>query len=329
MVRTPRPEEATVSRALTPPPRLPRPALASRRLTARGAAWVVLGVASSLLLLAGCGSPGVPAPPPQGGLAVHFIDAGQGDATLLVTEDATVLVDAGRHTATDVVEYLEGSGVTAIDVVAITHPHADHLGQFDLVMERFDVGEVWWSPTTHTTRTFDRALDALEASDAAYEEPGAGESTAVGSLRFEFANPPAQARPGDLHDTGLVFRVTYGDVAFLFSGDAEAHTEQRMVDTGSHSLAAEVYQVGHHGSATSTSEAFLAAVAPRLAVYSAGRDSRYGHPHDEVVERLTGAGVALYGTPAHGTVVVTTDGEDLQVQTATGAPPIHDPGERP
>lgn len=280
-----------------------------------------------LLLLAGCGS-GVPAPP-EGELAVHFIDVGQGDATLLVAPEATVLVDAGRHTGTDVVEYLERSGVGAIDVVAITHPHADHLGQFDLVMERFDVGEVWWSPTTHTTQTFDRALDALEASDAAYEEPGAGARTDVGSLRFEFVNPVADAGDGDLHERGLAFRVVYGNVAFLFTGDAEEPTEQRMVATAADVLPADVYQVGHHGSSTSTSAAFLAAVSPQVAVYSAGRDSRYGHPHDEVVERLTGAGATVYGTAAHGTVIVTTDGDDLRVQTATGAPPIRDSGDRP
>lgn len=260
-------------------------------------------------------------PLPENGLQVHFIDVGQGDATLLLAGAVTILVDAGRHTATDVVDYLDRQGVEAIDVVAITHPHADHIGQFDLVLQRFDVAEVWWSPTTHTTQTFDRALTALEHSGAAYEEPAVGDRTDVGPLRFTFVNPGPGGTEGDLHDNALAFRVTYGDVSVLFTGDAEAEAEQRMLaDPGL--LAAEVYQVGHHGSATSTSAAFLAAVAPRVAVYSAGAGNQHGHPHAEVVDRLAESDVTLYGTDVHGTVIVTTEGTDVQVGTATGAGPI-------
>lgn len=263
---------------------------------------------------------------PEGDLQVHFIDAGQGDATLFVCGGATVLVDAGRHTASDVVDYLDGQGQQAIDVVAITHPHADHIGQFDRVLERFDVTEVWWSPSTHTTDTFDRSLTALEASEAAFEEPAAGDSTQVGPLRIEFVNPVPGGSGGDLHDNGLAFRVTYGEVSFLFTGDAERQTEQRLVAEHAPALAAEVYQVGHHGSATSTSAGFLEAVAPRVALYSAGQGNQHGHPHREVVDRLARAGVAVYGTDVHGTVVVTTDGTGLRVDTATGAPALTGPG---
>lgn len=256
------------------------------------------------------------------GLAVHFIDAGQGDATLLVAPDATVLVDTGRHTATDVVDYLRRRQIHAIDVVAITHPHADHIGQFPMVLDRFAVTEVWWSPSAHPTQTFERAVTALERSDAAFEEPAAGDVAEVGALRFEFVNPVAGGTGGDLHDDALAFRVRYGDVSFLFTGDAEEETEQQMVASHPERLAATVYQVGHHGSSTSTSQAFLEAVSPRMAVYSAGRDSQYGHPHPEVVDRLDRAGVDVYGTDHHGTVVVTTDGTDLEVHTEADQPAL-------
>lgn len=268
-------------------------------------------------------------PPPDGELAVHFIDVGQGDATLLVAPDATVLVDAGRHTDTDVVDYLEGQQVTTIDVVAITHPHADHIGQFPAVLEQFDVAEVWWSPSTHTTDTFADAVTALETSEAAFEEPAASDTTDVGSLRLEVVNPPAGGTDGDLHDNGLAFRVVYGDVAFLFTGDAEEGTEQRMLAADA-DLAAVVYQVGHHGSASSSSQAFVDAVSPAVAVYSAGRENRYGHPHTEVLDRLRGAGVEVYGTDVHGTVVVRTAGTSIRVETTaervTGAPWAHGGG---
>lgn len=253
---------------------------------------------------------------PSGDLEIHFIDVGQGDATLLVAPDATVLVDAGRHDRSDVVAYLRSQAVSAIDVVVVTHPHADHLGQFDEVVDAFDVDEVWWSGATHTTQTFERALEALERSGAAYQEPRAGDSTAVGSLLFEFVNPPSSVALGDLHDSGLAFRVTYGGVRLLFTGDAEAATEARMVATAGSQLPADIYQVGHHGSGTSTSVALLPAVSPSVAVYSAGAGNSYGHPAPAVVDRLGAAGTELYGTDRHGTVVITTDGRTWRVATA-------------
>lgn len=320
--------------------------MAARRASAYGGGRVrALIVAAACLVLAACGDVGLagggqpaevpdpagtsggaggprPTSPTEGVLEVHFIDVGQGDATLLVTAEVAVLIDAGRHTSTDVVDYLDGQGLTAIDVVAITHPHADHIGQFDRVVERFDVAEVWWSPSTHTSETFARALAALEASDAVYEEPRAGDATEVGPLRFSFANPAPAAGDGDLHDNALALRVDYGDVTFLFTGDAEGPTEQRMLAGHAAVLDADVYQVGHHGSSSSTSAAFLAAVSPQVAVYSAGQGNSYGHPHAEVVDRLVAGDVAVYGTDVHGTIVLTTDGAEVRVDTATHAAAI-------
>lgn len=253
------------------------------------------------------------ATPVADGLEVRFLDAGQGDATLLATPEATVLVDTGRHDREDVVGHLRAAGVEHLDVVVVTHPHADHLGQFDAVLEAFAVAEVWWSGATHTTRTFDRAIDAIEASDAAYGEPRAGDTTTVGDLRFEFVNPPEDADFDDLHDASLAFRVTYGEVALVFTGDAEGPTEARMVDRHGDRLAADIYQVGHHGSRTSTTQAFLDAVDPAVAVHSAGDGNQYGHPHDEPLRRLEAAGVEVYGTAAHGTIILTSDGATFAV----------------
>lgn len=259
-----------------------------------------------------------PAPPVPAGadVEVHFVDVGQGDATLLRSPTATVLVDTGTHTASDVVAYLRAQDVTAVDVVAVTHPHADHLGQFDEVLDAFDVAEVWWSPATHTTATFERAVEALEASDAAFEQPQAGDRTEVGGMVFDFVGPGPGADDDDLHDSVLAFRVTWGQVGVLFTGDAEADTEARMVRDHGDVLAADVYQVGHHGSSTSTTGELVDAVGPAVAVWSAGQANVYGHPHEEVLDRLQAAGADVYGTAEHGTVVVTVDGTELRVRTA-------------
>lgn len=256
---------------------------------------------------------------PTGDLEVHFIDAGQADATLFLHADVAMLVDTGHWQRSDVVTYLRSVGVTHLDLVVVTHPHADHIGQFAAVLDAFDVTEVWWSGAVTTTATFGTALDALEASNAVYEEPRSGDVTAVGPLGIEVLHP-ASVSGSNLNNTSIAMRVTYGDVAFVLTGDAEAVAETQMV--ARHGLAADVLHLGHHGSSTSTTPAFLAAVSPSVAVYSAGSGNQYGHPHHEVIDRVAAVGADLYGTDVHGTVVVRTDGTSLDVTTTTRARPI-------
>src|SRR5690606_12325294 len=112
-------------------------------------------------------------------LTVHFIDVDQGDATLIQADDVVILIDAGRHDRSDVVPYLRSIGIKSIDLLVGTHPHADHIGQFPEVLRAFPVKEVWLSGDVHTSRTFERAIDAILESDAGYHEPRAGE-------RFQF-----------------------------------------------------------------------------------------------------------------------------------------------
>jgi beta-lactamase superfamily II metal-dependent hydrolase len=258
---------------------------------------------------------------PAGELEIHFLDVGQGDATLLKHDEVAVLIDTGRHNASDVVPHLRAHGVDMLDLIVVTHPHADHLGQFDQIVDAVTVTEVWWSGSTATTQTFGRAVDALERSTAAYEEPRAGDTTSIGPLHFEVVNPAAGTDLGDLHDASLAFRITYGDVRLLFTGDAEEATEARMVAQYPGTLEAEIFQLGHHGSRTSTSAGFLSAVDPAVAIYSAAAANSYGHPHAEVLDRLGASGVEVYGTAVHGTVTVITDGAGWSITTSrAGAP---------
>ncbi|UCZ53940.1 MBL fold metallo-hydrolase [Bacillus shivajii] len=251
-------------------------------------------------------------PPPKGDLTVHFFDVGQGDATLFQGPDFNILIDAGRHDRNDVVQYLQSVGTKHLDLVIGTHPHADHIGQVDKVIEALEVSEVWMSGDEHTTQTFERVIDAILQSDATYHEPRAGESFEVGSLFIEVVNPSHLT--GDFHEGSVSVRMHYGDTTFLFTGDAERQTEQKMINDG-HDLSADIFQLGHHGSSTSNTNSFLEAVQPEIAIYSAGRDNQYGHPHTEVVERINNTGIPLYGTDIHGTIIITTDGTSYDIQT--------------
>ena len=253
----------------------------------------------------------------EGTLEVHFMDVGQGDATLLVGPDFTMLIDAARHDRNDVVPYLQAAGVESIDLLIGTHPHADHIGQIPQVLEAFSVAEVWMSGDEHTSRTFERALDAILASDADYHEPRAGEVVEIGSARVEVVHPAELT--GDFNHGSVGVRVVFGNVAFMLTGDAEVEAETEMLQRG-HELRAQVLKLGHHGSRTSSTETFVRAVAPEVAIYSAGIDNSYGHPHAEVLQRMAALDVPVYGTAEHGTIRVVTDGHTYTVHTERGAP---------
>jgi len=263
-----------------------------------------------------------PAPAPAPGpapssaeLTIRFLDVGQGDATLLTHPDVTMLIDTGRFDRDDVPALLRRHGVGRVDLLVVTHPHADHIGQFDDVMAAFPVEEVWWSGASTTSRTFERAVAALEASDARYEEPRAGAVTTVGPLGIEILHPAAADSLRDLNDASISMRITYGAFRLVITGDAERVSEARMLGRLRDRLAADVLRLGHHGSSTSTTVDFLDAVAPAVAVYSAGAGNSYGHPHEEVVAQVTGRGVPLYGTDTDGTITVVTDGTTFDVRT--------------
>lgn len=253
---------------------------------------------------------------PDGLMEIHFIDAGQADATLFLFEKEgepfSILYDAGDWTRTDVVEYLHDQELNGIDIMIASHPHADHIGQMAIIIDEFDVSEVWMSGEEHSSATYEHVIDAVLSSDAIYEEPRTGDEYRIGDAELIILNP--ERLTGDLHDSSLSIKLTYGEHRFLLTGDAEHSAEERMINTGIN-LDADVLHLGHHGSRTSTGEAFLDAVAPSYAIISAGMDNSYGHPHEEVTDRVLSREIEIYATYEHGTIIMETDGASLNVST--------------
>lgn len=248
----------------------------------------------------------------QGQLTVHYIDVGQGDATLLQGPDFTVLIDAGRHDQDQVAPYLAQVGVTHIDLLIGTHPHADHIGQMAKVIEYFPVHEVWMCGNSTTSRTYEKVLDAILASDANYHEPRTGEQYQIGSLDITVLHP--NESQGNLNDDSISTLINYGQMAFVFTGDAEKNAEEAMLQSNTN-LNATFLKLGHHGSSTSSTPAFLNAVQPKVAIYSAGAGNSYGHPHQEVIERVSEMNIEIYGTDINGTIRITTDGQEYSIET--------------
>lgn len=252
----------------------------------------------------------------QGEVTVDYIDVGQGDATLIQyigkKQRYTILYDTGDWLGNEVVPFLKAKKIDFIDLVMISHPHADHIGQLEKVMETFDVGEVWMSGNSANSEVFQKALQAVLDSDANYDEPKAGSIYDIGPLTITILHP--ETLTGNLNEDSLSFHLAYENVSFIFTGDAGKKEERYMLQGGL-PIEADYIQLGHHGSNTSSDNDFIEAVNPSAAIYSAGKDNAYGHPHKEVVSMFEKKGIPIYGTDKVGTITVTTNGQDSKIET--------------
>lgn len=248
-------------------------------------------------------------------LSVHFIDVGQGDCVLaLMPGGKTMLIDGGnRGDGESIVDYITAAGVEKIDYVIGTHPHEDHIGGLDDVIRNFEIGEIYMPRVSTNTKVFEDLLAVIDDNGNKINVAATGKSLfGYGSVRAECLAPNAESEYRDLNDYSAVIKLTFGGVSFLFTGDAEEISEKEMLGD-SEGLKADVLKVGHHGSESSTSAEFLEAVAPTYAVISCGKDNKYGHPSEETLEKLSD--IRLYRTDLDGTVIFTTDGKSVSVET--------------
>jgi competence protein ComEC len=256
---------------------------------------------------------------PSGSLQVHFIDVGQGDSVLIQTSGGTSMLIDGGDTDMGIVQYLKSKGVTQLDTVVATHPHADHIGGLVQVLKAIPVAKVVTNGQPTTTKTYENFLDAIAAAKSEYVEVKRGDSLHLDNIVFTVLNP-VSINGDDLNNNSLVLRLVYGKVSFLFEGDAQAEAEASMAASSVSLVSATILKVGHHGSRTSSSPAFLSLVKPEVAIYSAGRNNAYGHPHPETLMALAAVGATVYGTDVNGTIIVTTDGNTYKVSPTTGQP---------
>ncbi|WBW97444.1 MBL fold metallo-hydrolase [Oceanirhabdus sp. W0125-5] len=253
----------------------------------------------------------------EGKLKIHYIDVGQADAILIEQEGNNMLIDAGNNDDKEVLlSYLKNNGIKRLEYVIGTHPHEDHIGSLDAVIEEFEIGKVLMPKVTHTTKTFKDVVTQTKKKGLKFTTPKIGEVFELGEGKFTVLAPNSTEYK-DMNDYSIVIRFEYKQRSFLFTGDAEAHSEEEIIHTGLE-LRSDVLKAGHHGSSSSSSIEFLKKVKPKYAIISCGKDNDYGHPHKEIIERFNKQGIKMLRTDELGTIVCLSDGESIEFVSKSG-----------
>lgn len=244
-------------------------------------------------------------------LAVHFLDVGQGDSAFLILPNhETMLIDAGNEeNGPQIVQYIKELGYSQITYLIATHPHADHIGGMAYVIEHLRVQSVYMPKAVTTTQTYERFLTAIRDQAIPVMFAKAGTRMIQSEDLNAMVLAPNREQYEDLNNYSVVVKVSFQNNSFLFMGDAHTLSEDEM----SGDLEADVLKVGHHGSDTSTGESFLERVHPHYAVISVGTGNDYGHPAQVTLEKLLNFGVHIFRTDLDGTLVFTSDGNQITI----------------
>lgn len=242
-------------------------------------------------------------------MTVHFLDVGQGDATLILCGTEAMLIDAGDDSqGTNVQNYLRKQGVETLKYVICTHPDEDHIGGMDVILYKFDCETVFMTEEEKDTDIYRDVADTMDRKGYRRTLPVPGQQYQLGDAVFTILGPASM--DSDSNNNSIAILLAHGEDAFLFTGDAEEEEEAALLASGL-SLDADVYKAGHHGSRTSSSGELLEAVSPTCAVISCGEGNSYGHPHGETLNNLRAMGASVYRTDEQGTVVATSSGKGI------------------
>ena len=261
------------------------------------------------LMLTGCSEDSaVDNLPAEGELAVHFIDVGQADCTLLISENEAMLIDAGnRDDSGLILNYLDYIGIDSLKYIVFTHPHEDHIGSGEAIINAIDVEKIFMLDE------YDEGLEGYLKDEIEYlgiptEAPYPGDTAQLGECRIDFLGPEYDYH--DANDDSICLKISHGSNSMLFTGDAGSEPERDMIEAGM-DLETDVLHAGHHGSSSSNSYYFLRESNPKYVVISCEKDNMYGHPHKETLSRFNDLGAEIFRTDTKGTIVALSDGNEI------------------
>ncbi len=243
---------------------------------------------------------------------IHFFDVGEADAALVECDGHFMLIDGGNPgDSSFLYSYLQQHKIDYLDYIVCSHPHVDHVGGLAGALNYSTVGVAFFPVAEYDSRAFNSFVKYLAAQGKTITVPTAGQTISLGSATVTFIGPVDMTiAEQNENNASLMVRIEYGATSFLFTGDAEKEEELSVVRSGAE-IKSTLLKVGHHGSYTSSSEEFLAAVNPEYAVISVGKDNGYGHPHEQVVSRLERFCNTILRTDIVGEIICYSDGYDL------------------
>lgn len=251
---------------------------------------------------------------------IHFIDVGEGDCSLIISDESTVLIDGGENNKGDVVlEYLESLNIDKLDMLIATHPHSDHIGGLDTVINAIEVSSLIMpelpDEIVPSTKTYTDFLTAIDENNVPASYAAAGDEFVFGKGVFTIVSPQENAEFDDLNNCSLVVMFSYDGVDVLFTGDMEKEAETAALE-GKIALKADILKVAHHGSKTSTSADFYNEVNPDFCIISLGEDNQYGFPHEKTLTTIAKNGAKVYRTDKDGSVCISINNSQISVQTS-------------
>ena len=262
---------------------------------------------------------------PQGTISIKMLDVGQGDAILIQTQEQTVLIDTSDVDERDKLRaQLAKAGVKKIDKVILTHPHADHIGGMEVLLDgSYEIGSIYDNGMPSTSKLYLSYMKKAKARGIPHHALKTGDVLDFGGgAQFKVLSPEESLvqkgqQKGYKHDPNnesVVGRLTFGQFAMLFTGDAEKEVEASIAARYGSELKSQVLKAPHHGSKTSSSAAYLRLVQPETCVISCGAGNDYGHPHKETLKKYAAIHAKTYETDKNGTITITSDGKSYEVK---------------
>lgn len=250
--------------------------------------------------------------PKDSQLMISYMDVGQGDAAYIKVNGNDILIDAGpRSNSKELLEQLKAKNIDNFELVIATHPHEDHIGGMVDVFKEYEVKAFYSPKITHTTKTYENLVKAVKNEGLKTKELKSGMVIDLGEgAKFDVFTPQ-KSEYEELNDYSPIMKLSFGDTSYLFTGDAEKLAEEEALAKYKTSLDSDVIKFGHHGSSSSSSDAFIEAVSPKYGIISCAKDNKYGHPHRETLDIIKKYNIKTFRTDTDGEIILTSDGKSI------------------